>query len=367
MGKIWFLQPSDGDLLVGGADGEFRDGRFFAQVRVRAEADALSVNGVPVDRSDDGDFRAMVPLDGLRGRLEARDENGGRAAITVFRLRGAEKTYRFTVDDCIRCFEDLTRRQECYRSIFENPYLAVFARAHERYGSKVHLNVFYESEDGSFNLSMMTDRFRDEFIRNSDWLSLTFHARREFPNAPYRTASYEEIYRDCVQCTREIIRFAGREVLRDTTTLHFGACTADGVRALRAFGFRGLCGYLTFAPDGETLVSYHLTHDQVAHAEAREGWYDAAEDVVFAKLDFVLNDPAFTADRVAPFLDELARRPHERELIQMVIHEQYFYPDYALYEPDYAQRIWEMARWMHEHGYRSASLSEMIREEDARL
>ena len=51
----------------------------------------------------------------------------------------------------------------------------------------------------------------------------------------------------------------------------------------------------------------------------------------------------------------------------MVIHEQYFYPDYALYEPDYAQRIWEMARWMHEHGYRSASLSEMIREEDARL
>ena len=92
MGKIWFLQPSDGDLLVGGADGEFRDGRFFAQVRVRAEADALRVNGVPVDRSDDGDFRAMVPLDGLRGRLEARDENGGCAAITVFRLRGAEKT-----------------------------------------------------------------------------------------------------------------------------------------------------------------------------------------------------------------------------------------------------------------------------------
>ena len=101
--------------------------------------------------------------------------------------------------------------------------------------------------------------------------------------------------------------------------------------------------------------------------QAIEGWYDAAEDVVFAKLDFVLNDPVLTADRVAPFLDELARRPHERELIQMVIHEQYFYPDYALYEPDYAQRIWEMARWMHEHGYRSASLSEMTREEDARL
>lgn len=367
MGKIWFLQPSDGDLLVGGADGEVQNGRFYARVRVRAEAGALSVNGVPAERSAEEEFCALVPLDGLRGRLEARDSDGDRAAITVFRLRGAEKTYRFTVDDCIRCFEDLTRHQDRYRSIFENPYLAVFARAHERYGSRVHLNVFYESEDGSFNLSMMTDRFRDEFIRNSDWLSLTFHARREFPNAPYRAASYEEVYRDCLQCTQEIIRFAGREVLRDTTTLHFGACTVDGVRALRAFGFRGLCGYLTFAPDGETLVSYHLTPEQVTHAETREGWYDAAEDVVFAKLDFVLNDPALTADRVAPYLDELASRPHERELIQMVIHEQYFYSDYALYEPDYAERIWEMARWMHEHGYRSASLSEMIREEDARL
>ena len=50
----------------------------------------------------------------------------------------------------------------------------------------------------------------------------------------------------------------------------------------------------------------------------------------------------------------------------MVIHEQYFYEDYFNYEPDYAERILTMARWMHVHGYRSASLSEMIREEDAR-
>ena len=333
-------------------------------VRCRAVSEEpVTVNGLPAAASD-GVWELEIPL--TAPRLTLTFASGGESrGVELWRVDIPHRMFRLSADDNVRFLQDIAEHD--YRSIFENPYLAVFAHAHERWGSKVHLNVFYESEDGSFNLSMMTDRFRDEFIRNSDWLSLTFHARREFPNAPYRTASYEEIYRDCVQCTREIIRFAGREVLRDTTTLHFGACTADGVRALRAFGFRGLCGYLTFAPDGETLVSYHLTHDQVAHAETREGWYDAAEDVVFAKLDFVLNDPVLTADRVAPFLDELARRPHERELIQMVIHEQYFYPDYALYEPDYAQRIWEMARWMHEHGYRSASLSEMIREEDARL
>ena len=189
MSEIRFLQPLAGDLLIEGADGEMRNGRFYAQVRVRADADSLCVNGVRVERDEQGVFCAQVPLDALRGRLEARDEQGNRAVITVFRLRDAEKTYRFTVDDCIRCFEDLTRNQDRYQSIFENPFLAIFHRAHEQYGSRVHLNLFYESVDGTFNLSMMTDRFREEFERNADWLSLTFHARREFPDAPYRSAS----------------------------------------------------------------------------------------------------------------------------------------------------------------------------------
>lgn len=366
MSEIRFLQPLAGDLLIEGADGEMREGRFYAQVRVRADAGSLRINGVRAERDEQGVFCARVPLDALRGRLEARDERGNRAAITVFRLRDAEKSYRFTVDDCIRCFEDLTRNQDRYQSIFENPFLAIFHRAHEQYGSRVHLNLFYESVDGTFNLSMMTDRFREEFERNADWLSLTFHARREFPNAPYRNASYEEIYRDGRDCIREIIRFAGKKVLRDTTTLHFGACTADGVRALRGLGYRALCGYLDFDEQGNTLVSYHLTPEQVAYAKTREGWYDADEDVVLTRLDFVLNALELTADRVEPLLDELCTRAHEGRLIQMVIHEQYFYEDYFNYEPDYAERILAMARWMHAHGYRSASLSEMIREEDAR-
>lgn len=361
MSEIRFLQPLAGDLLLTGADGELRQGRFYAQVRVQSDAAQVRINGVAAQRDEQGDFCAQVPLDSLRVRLEATDGEGGRAAITVFRLRDAEKTYRFTVDDCIRCFEDLTRNQESYCSIFENPFLAIFHRAHEQYGSRVHLNLFYESVDGTFNLSMMTDRFREEFERNADWLSMSFHARREFPDAPYREASYEEIYRDGRDCIREIARFAGEGVLRDTTTLHFGACTAEGVRALRGLGYRALCGYLDFDAQGNTLVSYHLTPEQVTYAKTREGLYDADEDMVLTRLDFVLNDLALTADRVEPLLDELCLRPHEGRLIQMVIHEQYFYADYFNYEPDFAERILTMARWMQAHGYRSASLSDMIR------
>ena len=74
----------------------------------------------------------------------------------------------------------------------------------------------------------------------------------------------------------------------------------------------------------------------------------------------VLNAGDLTADRVAPFLDALYARPAESGFIQMVIHEQHFYPDYTAYESDYRERIMEMARWMQEHGYRPVSLSDVI-------
>ena len=95
----------------------------------------------------------------------------------------------------------------------------------------------------------------------------------------------------------------------------------------------------------------------MAHARRREGWYDRASGLLFPKIDLVLNAPEWSADRVYGGLNELKKRPHEGAMIQMVIHEQYFYPDYPAYEPDYADRILNMARWMQENGYRCVSLS----------
>lgn len=58
--------------------------------------------------------------------------------------------------------------------------------AHDKYGANVQLNIHWEFDETTedftdntrqyFNLSMMTDKFKDEFIANSDWLRLSFHA-----------------------------------------------------------------------------------------------------------------------------------------------------------------------------------------------
>ncbi|MBQ8310565.1 MAG: hypothetical protein IJX80_06105 [Clostridia bacterium] len=37
-----------------------------------------------------------------------------------------------------------------------------------------------------FNLSMRTDKFKEEFHANADWLKLSFHAKSEFPPKPYQ-------------------------------------------------------------------------------------------------------------------------------------------------------------------------------------
>jgi len=360
MDRIRFLSPIEGDILISRADGSVKNGVLLAPVRITADC-APCVNGVPARYSGDC-YEAMVPLKCGPNEIRAVLPDCSEKSIRVWWLKGAEMKYRFTVDDCIHCFEDIHLNRNRYASIFDNPYLAIYKEAHDRYGSRVHINCFYESEDGSFNLSMMTDRFREEFRANAHWLTLSFHSRSEFPDAPYENAAYEQVANDCAMCLREIARFAGPEVLRSSTTLHWGAANIDGVRALRDAGYKALCGYLCFTKKGDPLVAYHLSREQVAHAGKREGWVDFDAGVVFMKLDFVLNDDKIPAETVAPLLDELSTRPHEGRFIQMVIHEQYFYPDYHHYEPDYADRILNMARWMHEHGYESVSLTELVEE-----
>lgn len=363
LGFIRFISPTEGDVLLTDTDGEIIEKSLKITIIVEApEGAQITINGIKAEKRD-GCHIASILIDGYRNRIEAVDAlSGNKQTITVFWFRNANGKYRFTVDDFIIAMKDITENKDKYRSIFENPYLKVFKQAYDQYGSKVHINLFYENLDGSFNLSMMTDRFKEEFIANADWMTLTFHARREFPDEPYKYASYETVMEDCRMVTAEIQRFAGKEVLSDTTTLHWGASNIYGSRALRSFGFKALSAYLTFDVEGNPWVSYHLNKEQVTSSENRDFWVDTEEDIIFAKLHIVLNALELTADRVEGFLDELAASRPEQGFIQMVIHEQYFYSDYENYEPDYAERILNMAKWMKNHGYEPVSLSDIIRE-----
>ena len=85
----------------------------------------------------------------------------------------ADGQIHFSIDDVIDIFLDLTENQHQYNSIFDNSTLDFLRTCHMDYGAKFVLYCFYESEN--FNLSMVPDKYRSEFLENSDWLNFGFH------------------------------------------------------------------------------------------------------------------------------------------------------------------------------------------------
>jgi len=263
--------------------------------------------------------------------------------------------YRLSIDDNIWFLQDIHINKDRYRSIFDNPFLGFLKEVHERYGTKVHLNLFYQTE--GFDLSMLSDAFKDEWKAQAGWLRLSFHALQEFPDMPYRTAGYEEVKKDCALVMKEIRRFAGEELMGPVTTVHWGEATVEGCRALRDLGYKGLLGYFN-VDDDLPAVSYYLTTEQRRHIKQQFVWEDQQENIVFFRTSIVLDKTEL--DQIRPHLDGYAERGGLPPYVDLLVHEQYFYPFYFNYQPDYRQRIITAVHWAQERGYQPRFLEESI-------
>jgi hypothetical protein len=255
------------------------------------------------------------------------------------------KTFCFTIDDNIRFFKELTK--ESYASLFDHPYLAMLKRLHERFRLKIQLNLFY-SCDG-FTLSDMSDVYRDEWEAASDWLKLSFHSYEENVS-PYENADYETVKRDALTVSREILRFASDASLAKTTTVHYCKTTEDGVRALYDAGVRGLLGL--YGSDEEPTSSYSL--DEEHAKQLRRGKIIEIDGISHAAIDLIINK--LPMDRIEAALSPLL----SRESIRVMIHEQYFYPDYHAYHPDFEAKLALAFSILTEAGYSSRFFEQVV-------
>ena len=360
--KLRFTTICDGDCFTC-ADGEMKDGKLLVPVTLTSGSDVF-VNEKSALKKD-GLFEITLELDKGENIITAKNADE-TLQIKVFVLEDGRGYSRISVDDNIIFLWDITKNKDVYTSIFENPYLAVYKKAHDLYGVCVHLNLFYQTpavhpnfsvvrED--FNLSMMTGKFKDEWIANSDWLKLNFHSLQEKPDKPYEFTDYDTIYNDCKNIQEEIIRFAGEQTLSDETTVHWGECSKEGILALRDRGIKSLAGYFTFN-EGETFVSYFYPKELVAHIEDRDFWFDNELDVFFGKIDFVLNTREVKNDYIS-LLDDLKTKPTRCGYIDLMIHEQYYYEDYCNYIPTFEKIIVESSKWLKENGYKPAFLGDL--------
>ena len=250
------------------------------------------------------------------------------------------KKFCFTVDDNIRCLDELTR-SEC-KSIFEHPYLNMYKRLHEKYNLKIQMNLFYENDN--FNLSQMTDRFSEEWRSVSDWLKLSFHSKKENVR-PYEFSGYDEVFNDCRDVHREILRFASPESLAKTTTVHYCFATKEGLEALKDNGVKGLLGLY-----GNGAVSYERSDEECERI--RKGEVVLSDGISHAAIDMCFN--SYRKEQVEPTLSEFL----DRDFVKIMTHEQYFYTDYRRYQPYFEESLEIAFDLLTENGFTSIFFEE---------
>ena len=297
-------------------------------------------------------------------------------------------TASFFIDDVIWVMRDLTRQRP--QSLFGNPFLSALKAAHDRFGLKLQLNLFWRTDFfyglDEFSLAQMTDAYREEWQANRDWLKLGFHSLQEFPDYPWVNASHADVKALFGRICGEIERFAGEGVVTSACVPHWCEMSEEGCRALKECGIHLMecsagprfaydgcrerlpyghalrleqnrkpetCLYRRSSRDASiaaSICSYnHMTESQHAQvSQTRNCLYDRKTGLAF-KLLFndapVLNlvdVPTLKAD-----MDAVLGREH----LVFSDHEQYFYRDYLSCQPDYAEKILVMAERLSANGY----------------
>ena len=343
------VTPQGLEILVRGEAPEGREvsvvcegtegGRPTARVEARASRDGLG-------------FEARVVLQGKYNIVWASDGES-RASARVLWDRGSVPRYRFSIDDNILFLKDLA--QGDYGSLFDHWYLAFWKSLHKRYGTKVHINIYYQTDEsvcasGRFDLSQMPDRYKGEWRDNSDWLRLTFHAWQNKPDRPYKDATYERVAHDYQAVTEQIRRFAGEELLSTFTTVHWAEAPREAVRALRDRGVKGLIGIFERREGALPNTRYYLPGSISDRLATRDYWWDPDMDVIFVSCDAVVN--GYRLDEVVPRLEEVGSSAHTAEVIELLIHEQYFRRELPICQPDVQAKVTRAVEWVTRRGYR---------------
>lgn len=348
-----WLYPRDGDLLTRHDGVETEDALRITVRGIAPDNEPVTVNGLPA-RREGKLFFVELPLRARWTVLTAKTASAEHH-ITVGWIKRSRKRFRFSVDDNICFLKDLATRPETYPSLFEHGYLGFWREMHRAFGAKIHLNLYYQTD--GFDLTQMPDRWKEEWRENAAWLHLSFHALQDQPDRPYRNARYAQIAHDFDLVTEHIRRFAGDAVLGNTTTIHWAECPADGVRALRDRGIENLVALFNVQGyTGECTTGYYLSTEQCARCDTRNAWHDPATDMNFIRCTTVVN--AIPLNAVESCLDARTATPQTEDMLELLIHEQYFRRELHYFQPDVMDKVRTALRWAVNHGYEPVFWSE---------
>lgn len=146
------------------------------------------------------------------------------------------KILKFSVDDATEILMEVAVND--YDSIFESERMSLFKQMHDEYDLDVTLFLF--EKIGSFDLADFSDKYKDEFEQNSDWLKLGWHGIDD-GNPQESGYDGDDLVQSYVNTTDDIIRFAGKKSLSKELRIHFWYTDgSDTIRYLSQDGISGL-------------------------------------------------------------------------------------------------------------------------------
>lgn len=147
--------------------------------------------------------------------------------------------FSLSFDDVIDIFIDLDENHQ-YKSIFDNHTLKWFKGLHDKWGCSISCYVFVE-KDG-FNLMECTNRYKEEFEENSDWLRFGFHA---WDAGTIYGCNDRDIGADYQYCVKALERIAGKNAIDNVVRLQSFQGDREEISVLSNMEIEPICGLFT--------------------------------------------------------------------------------------------------------------------------
>ena len=182
--------------------------------------------------------------------------------------------FSLSFDDTILIFKDINNNN--YDSVFQNSTLSWYKELHEKYGVVISCYCYYE--DKNFNLSQITDKYKEEFQANSDWLRFGFHAINSDTN--YATGAIDIDYQKTV---RELERIVGEDSIDNVIRLQMFQGLYDEIRKLTELSEQPIVGLLTA---DDSRQSYYLSKKDNIYIYNHDELYKSNMNLHFFSTDF---------------------------------------------------------------------------------
>ena len=303
----------------------------------------------------------------------------------------------FFIDDAIWFLRDLARKRP--KSLFDNDFLKPLKQAHDRYGLKLQINLFYRTDFfygmDEFTLAEVPADYMAEWQANKDWLRLGFHSLQEFPDYPWVNIDYADVKKLFGMIKGEIDRFAGEGMFTTALVPHWCPMSREGCVALKESGIKlmecSVGSRYRYDGDRNRLPYGHgMRLENNRKPEAAFFWRDSRDASITAsvcsynhissrQLAETANSFRYLRDPVtgmafkhlfndAPVLNLVDVPTLRADITKMLCkehlvfsdHEQYFFKDYFAYQSDYMEKVMVMSEMMAANGYRFIFIEDLV-------